>query len=227
MGWIEYALALLLFMGSHRVPAIPGLKQRLETMLGRSGYIILFSALSTALLVWVISAAGRAPHVALWDQALWHRWAVNLVMPVALALVAFGVRAPNPFAFEGRAAGFDPKKPGIVGLTRQPLLWAMALWSGVHLLANGDLAHVILFGLFLGFSLAGMRIVERRRFAAMGAAQWRNLAAQTGLLPGAALVSRKWRPRSFPSPLRLVIWIAAWVLFWHLHEPVIGVWPGV
>ncbi|UYV37601.1 NnrU family protein [Rhodobacteraceae bacterium D3-12] len=227
MGWIEYVAALLFFMASHRVPATPALKTRLEGLFGRRGYIIVFSVLSTLLLVWVISAAARAPVVTLWDQAIWHRWLLNLTMPVVVALVAFGVGAPNPFAFEGRASGFDPANPGIAGLTRQPLLWAMALWSAAHLLANGDLAHAILFGLFLAFSLAGMWIVERRRRLAIGDGAWGEITARTSLFPFAALISGRWRPRGLPSPMRAAIWLVSWAALWHLHEPVIGVWPGV
>ena len=77
MAWIEFAVALLLFLGSHRIPAMAGIKAPLEAALGRRGYVVLFSVVSTALLLWVIFAAGRAPHVPLWDQALWQRWLVN------------------------------------------------------------------------------------------------------------------------------------------------------
>ncbi|MDQ2090584.1 NnrU family protein [Marimonas arenosa] len=226
MGWIEFALALIVFMASHRVPAMAGLKARLERALGRRGYVIVFSLVSTLLLFWVIFAAGRAPFVPLWDQAGWQRWAVNIVMPLVIALMVFGTAAANPFAFEGRTDGFDPDRPGIAGLTRQPLLWALALWSGAHLLANGDLAHLILFGLFLGFSLAGMAIVERRRRAGMGTEAWDRAARRTGLLPFAAMVSGRWQPRSLPSLVRLAIWVLSWAALWRLHLPVIGVWPG-
>ena len=227
MGWIEYILALAVFMASHRIPATPGLKARIEAVLGRRGYIVAFSLISTGLLFWVIFAAGRAPYVGLWDQEIWQRWLVNLVMPVVLALTVFGVAAPNPFAFEGRATGFDPQRPGIAGLTRQPLLWAMALWAGAHLLANGDLAHVILFGLFLVFALLGMGIVERRRRAAMEAQDWARLTAHTGLVPFAALIAGRWRPAALPPVWKTVIWLVSWAALWHLHAPVIGVWPGV
>ncbi len=226
MGWAEFAIALLAFMASHRIPAIPGLRSGLEKWLGRAGYIALFSLLSTALLFWVIFAAGRAPYVELWPQEGWQRWVVNIVMPLAIGLGVFGVAARNPFAFEGVADGFDPARPGIAGLTRQPLLWALALWSGAHRLANGDLAHVILFGLFLGFSLVGMRVVERRRRAEMGEAHWQVMTEGTGLVPFAALVSGRWRPTSPPPLLRTALWAATWPALWHLHLPVIGVWPG-
>lgn len=227
MDWIEFTLAMGLFLGSHRIPAALGVKEALLRALGPRGYTLAFSLASLALLWWVIVAAGRAPVVALWDQVLWHRWTVNLAMPLAAMLATFGIAAPNPFAFEGRATGFDPARPGIAGLTRQPLLWALALWSGAHLLANGDLAHVILFGTFLAFSILGMPLVERRRSRAMGAGEWARLTAHTGLVPFAALLSGRWWPRGLPSLPRLALAVLSWVALWHLHAPVIGVWPGL
>lgn len=226
MGWGEFALALVLFMASHWIPATPGLKARLEAALGQWGYLIGFSLISTGLLIWVIFAAGRAPYVGLWDQALWHRWLVNLAMVAVVGLAVFGIGAPNPFAFEGRADGFDPQHPGIAGVTRQPLLWALALWSGAHLVANGDLAHAILFGLFLVFSLVGLGSVERRRQADIGAEAWVRLTARTGLVPCAALIAGRWRPKGLPSLSRTLLWGVCWALLWGLHLPVIGVSPG-
>lgn len=226
MDWIELSLAMGLFLVSHRLPAALGLKARLVAALGPRGYTAVFSALSLALLWWLIAAAARAPFVALWDQQAWHRWAVNIAMPLAIALAVFGIAARNPFAFEGRAAGFDPARPGIAGLTRQPLLWALALWSGAHLLPNGDLAHALLFGIFLALALAGMPLVEGRRRAALGPADWHRLAARTGLVPGAALLAGRWRPRGLPPLRRAGLALAAWALLWHLHAPVIGLWPG-
>lgn len=227
MAWIELALAMALFLASHRIPAALGVKGRLLATLGPRGYGILFSVASVLLLWWLISAAGRAPFIPLWDQQPWHRWAANIVMPLAIALAIFGVAAPNPFAFEGRKAGFDPARPGIAGLTRQPLLWSLALWSGVHLLPNGDLAHVLLFGPFLILALVGMPMVERRRRREMGEAEWSRLTAHTGLIPFAALLRGHWRPRGLPPLARTAAMLLTWAAVWHLHEPVIGLWPGV
>ncbi len=75
MAWIELALAMALFLASHRIPAALGVKGRLLAALGPRGYGILFSVASVLLLWWLISAAGRAPFVPLWDQEPWHRWA--------------------------------------------------------------------------------------------------------------------------------------------------------
>lgn len=225
--WTEFAAAMALFLLSHRLPAMLGVRGWLQARLGRAGYVLLFSALSLALLGWLIMAAGRAPFVPLWEQSPWHRWAVNLTMPLVGLLAVFGIGAANPFAFEGRAAGFDPEHPGIAGLTRQPLLWALALWAGVHLLANGDLAHVLFFAPMLLLALAGMPMVEGRRRRAMGDAAWNQLTARTGLVPFAALIGGQWRPQKTLSLRRLLVWILLWAMVWHLHAPVIGVWPGV
>lgn len=227
LDWLNFALALGLFLISHRLPAMLGVKARAEAALGPRGYTMVFSGVSLALLYWVIVAAGRAPYVELWPPNGWSRWLVNIAMPLAGLLAAFGVAAPNPFAFEGRSTGFDPDRPGIAGLTRQPLLWALVLWSGAHLIANGDLAHVIFFGLMLVFSLAGMAIVERRRRRAIGPAEWQRLTARTALVPGVALFTGRWRPAGRPSGLRLAIWALGWAGLWHLHAPVIGLWPGL
>ena len=225
MGWIEFALALGAFMLFHRLPAALGAKGWLERRLGPTGYVIAFSVLSLGLLWWVILAAGRAPYVPLWDPAPWQRWAVNLALPLAIALGTLGVGSPNPFAFEGRATGYDPDAPGIAGITRQPLLWALALWSGAHLLANGDLAHVALFGLFALFSLAGMAMVERRRRRAMGPAEWARLTARTSLLPFAALLRGEVPGLGRGMIGRLALAAVIWAALWHLHAPLLGVSP--
>lgn len=127
MSWIEFIAALAAFLGSHVVPV--RLKGPLTAMLGRRGYIIAFSLLSLALLYWLIVAAGRAPYIEVWPQQGWMRWLVNIVMPLAFVLGA---------------------TMGMAGI-----LTGFSLWSGAHLIANGDLAHVILFGLMLAYALAG------------------------------------------------------------------------
>lgn len=217
MGWLEFSVAMIVFLASHRIPMMFGIKPRIIHLFGQRGYTILFSLFSTAVLLWVIWAAGRAPWVPLWDQTQASRWAVNIIMPLVIILASFGIAAPNPFAFEGRKVGFDPDHPGIVGVTRQPLLWALLLWSGAHLWANGDLAHVILFGIFAVFSAMGMVIAERRAD--------RTLASRTALVPFWALISGKWRPIKGPVLSRLAIAGIVWAGLYLSHSTVIGVLP--
>ena len=220
-GWGEFILAFAVFMAAHVIPM--RLKAPLSRLIGRAGYIACFSLISLGLFYWLLMAAGRAPFVEIWPQARWQRWLVNVAMPLAIALTVFAVGARNPFAFGGGAKGFDPARPGIVGLTRHPLMWAFAIWSGAHLLANGDLAHVILFGLLLAFALSGIWGAEARARRALP--DFDRLAAHSSIWPGAALIGGRWRPRRGPGLLRLAVALLIWAAILHLHAPVIGVSP--
>lgn len=224
-GWGEYLAAFAAFLASHAIPARPELKAQIVGILGQRGYVAGFSLLSTLLLFWLIFAAGRAPFVALWDPAGWHRWAVNLAMPLAVLLGTFAIGTINPFSFGGRAAGFDPDHPGIAGVTRHPLLWALLIWAGAHLLVNGDLAHAILFAVFFAFSVLGMVLIDRRNRRLWGPAEFARLTARTGTLPFAALLSGRWRPTSAPSVSRLILAGLIWAALLLLHPPVIGMSP--
>lgn len=223
-GWLEFGAVFAVFMGSHAIPARPAVRARLAGLLGERGYLAAYVLASLATLAWVIVAAGRAPHVALWYPEPWMLWVPTLAMPAVCLLIAFAVAAPNPLSFGGaRPERFDPDRPGIAGVARHPLLWALALWSGAHLVPNGDLAHAVLFGSFAVFSVAGMAAIDRRMRRRMGEDVWRRLAARTSLIPFAALVTGRWQPAGRPDGLRLGIGIALWLGLLTLHTPVIGV----
>lgn len=168
MQWLEFSAALVAFLGAHVVPM--RLRAPLVARFGRRGYMLGYAVLSLGLLYWLIVAAGRAPWVELWPQAVWMRWVVNLAMPVAILLAATGGMA-------GLMAGF-------------------ALWSGTHLIANGDLAHVLMFGVLLAYALSGLAVGLRRGLR---------------LVPG-------WR--------RIALAVVIWAALFHLHPLLIGVSPA-
>lgn len=128
VGWLEFLLAFVAFMAAHVVPV--RLKGPLVALVGHRIYVAGFSLLSLGLLYWLIVAAGRAPHIEIWPQEGWSRWLVNIAMPIAFLAGATG---------------------GMAGI-----LTGFILWAGTHLIANGDLAHLILFGLMLAYALAGL-----------------------------------------------------------------------
>ena len=224
-GWGEFVGVLALFLASHAIPARPALKAWIIGAIGRTAYLVLFNAVSILLLAWLIVAAGRAPYVALWYQQDWQRWVANGVMPFAILLGVFGIGTVNPLSFGGRKEGFDPDHPGISGLVRHPLLWAFLLWACVHLLANGDLAHVVLFGGFAVLATLGMVAIDARNRRLLGPAAWARLAARTSQVPLAALLSGRWRPRTGPALWRVAVAAAIWPTLLLLHPLVIGVSP--
>lgn len=195
----EFLLAFALFLLAHMLPARPGVRAALIGRLGERLYLVLYSALSLGLLVWLISAIWRAPYVALWPPAPWQHGLAIAVMPLALALFGAGVAVRNPLSINflrqhGEAVGMTPQ-PGVLAVTRHPVLWGFALWAAVHLLANGDAVSVLLFGGLGGFALAGMPVLDRRRRRQLGAARWAEIAAGTSVLPLAAVIAGRARPR--------------------------------
>lgn len=230
MEWLEFIGAGLIFLVSHRVPTMAPVRARLIRMLGERGYLSAYSLLSLGLLTWLIVAAGRAPYVELWTVHAWHYWVPNIAMPVVCAMIAFAMATPNPLSFGGaHNARFDPARPGMTGVARHGLLWALALWAAAHIPPNGNLAHVILFGVFAGFSLMGMVVIDRRKRRQLGDETWRQLAVATSAWPLQALLSGRWRPRVEGAWKMLLCRALAAILLYlillGLHPAVIGVSP--
>lgn len=212
--WSEFAAAFVVFFLSHSIPVRPRIKAQIASVIGGRGFTLTYSALSVAVLSWLIVAAGRAPYVALWDQAVWQRYVPLGAMLAASIILALGLGRPNPLSFGGaRNDAFDPADPGIVGWIRHPLLFAIGLWAGAHILPNGDLAHVILFGVFLGFAAGGTRIIDRRKRRLLGL-DWDRLSRRT---------RRITLTRS--GAMRILIGAAIYAALLWLHIPVIGVSP--
>ena len=219
MGWLEFALAYAVFFLSHSVPVRPPVRPWLQSRLGQGGFTVLYSLLSLAVLAWLIGAAGRAPYLPLWDRAFWQVHVPLVVMLPVCLILALSVARPNPFSFGGaRTALFDPLRPGIVRWTRHPLLVALALWSGAHVVPNGDLAHVILFGTFAGFAILGGRLVDRRKRRELGP-EWQHLRATVARTP---LMS--WSV-SRGLALRLLAGVALYATLLWVHPLLFGVSP--
>jgi len=225
-GWAEVTLALAVFVASHFLPRLGGQRDRLIAAVGRRVYFSAYGALSVLLLVWLIAATGRAPYVELWPQLPWMRWLPNLVMPLAVLLVTCGLGLANRFTLGGsRTATFSPATPGFAAVCRHPLLLALALWSASHLLVNGDLAHVLLFGSFALMALAAIPAFDARARRHLGA-QAPFFFTHSAILSLTPLTDPGWRRQNLPglavrTALGLLLWLAA--LF--LHSRVIGVSP--
>lgn len=191
----EFLASLAAFVAAHVLPSRTGLRARAIARWGRGSYMVAYSALSLALVVWVIAAARRAPYVELWPQAPWQAMVPLLLMPVALALLVPGLALPNPLSISLVRA--DPDKPlaDIVRVTRHPVLWGFGLWALAHLVPNGDLVSAILFAGLAVFAFAGMAVLDRRHRRRLGVAAWRERVQESSAIPLAAVVAGRTRLR--------------------------------
>ena len=188
----QFLLALLLFLAMHIIPAVPPIRAGLIAMVGRRAYLLVYSLVSLVLLGWVFHAAMRLDFIPLWDPAAWQAWVPMVLTPLAMALLVAGLLSPNPASITLRGPAAEPG--AVTTITRHPVLWGFALWAGSHLVPNGDVRSLLLFGSFLAFALLGIWMTERRARRRRGE-QWNAITLSTSVIPFAALLTRRARLR--------------------------------
>jgi uncharacterized membrane protein len=181
--------AALFWLALHLFVAGP-LRRGLVARLGERVFFGLFSLLSVIGLVWLVFAYRAAPFVPLWPTAPWAGYVALPLVLVAFTLVVLGRGRSNPTSTRQKPIGAG-RLPvhGITRVTRHPRLSGIALWAMAHLLVNGHLAALLLFGAILVTVLNGMASIDRKRRLAVGAAAWDDFAAQTSRLPFVAILA--------------------------------------
>jgi uncharacterized membrane protein len=145
MGLAVMILGLALFFGVHTITIRRELRARLIASWGEGGYKIgyaLVSAAGLALIVWGFADYRSHGMIDVWERfcsppalKFLKHIAVGLMLPAVIMVVASYIR--------GR----------IYTTLKHPMLTGIKLWAASHLLANGDLGSIILFGSFLGWAV--------------------------------------------------------------------------
>jgi uncharacterized membrane protein len=139
MGLLVMILGLILFLGVHILTTRRELRASVVASMGEGGYKIGYSLASfagLALIVWGFAQYRATGWIDVWNPptALKHI-TVALMLPAVILVVASYIR--------GR----------IYTTLKHPMLAGVKLWAVAHLLANGDLGSIILFGSFLGWAV--------------------------------------------------------------------------
>jgi uncharacterized membrane protein len=139
VGLVVMILGLVLFFAAHTLTTQRGLRARFVASMGEGGYKIGYAAVSLAGLVLIIWGFAQYRATGLWN--IWYppkflkHLNVALMLPATILVVASYIR--------GR----------IYQRLKHPMLSGIKLWAFGHLLANGDLGGIILFGSFLGWAV--------------------------------------------------------------------------
>jgi uncharacterized membrane protein len=220
----ELLAAVTVFVLSHMLPMRASWRTRLEHSLGRRGFLLSYSILSIVVIVWLGFAYIKAPFIQLWPWYNWATWLPVIVMPVACILLVAGITSANPFSLGLGAENYQPGKPGIVSVTRHPVLWALILWAAAHIPANGDAAAIILFGLMLLLSVAGTWTIERNHRNRYTKAEWTGWYVGTSNMPFMNLLTRDGRiDWSGIGWWRLIVGLFIYALLILGHQWLIGV----
>ncbi|WP_424363660.1 NnrU family protein [Methylocystis parvus] len=142
-------LGIALFLGAHVFSTMRGARAKVIETYGAETYKRVYSVVALAgllLIIWGFSRYRAEGIVQIWDPPSWAR---HVAMPLVwFAFVALASRRAPPSR--------------IRGLLRHPTLVAIKSWAAAHLLANGDLGGMVLFGSFLAFGVYDRIAVKRR-----------------------------------------------------------------
>ncbi len=185
-------IGLAIFLGPHsvRIFAEPW-RQAQIARLGEKKWKAAYSLISVAglaLIVWGYSLARYAP-VVLWTPLPGTRHLAGLLTLIAFILFA---------------AAYVPRNQ-IKSRLHHPMVLGVKAWAVAHLLANGNLADLLLFGSFLAWAVLSF-IAARRRDRAAGTVYVTGKASATVMTIAAGTIA----------------WAA--FAFW-LHGLLIGVRP--
>jgi len=139
MGLGILIVGLAVFFGTHLVTTRRELRARLIAARGEAGYKIgysLLSAIGLVLIVWGFAHYRATGWIDVWHPPVAMRHITLALMPFAVILVVASY-------VRGR----------IYAKLKHPMLAGIKLWAFAHLLANGDLGSIILFGSFLAWAV--------------------------------------------------------------------------
>ncbi|MGZ9097488.1 MAG: NnrU family protein [Micavibrio sp.] len=223
---IQFWFALLVFIGSHAVGRTP-LHAYIVRHVGEKDYLSVYSALSIALLSWLVYAAIHAPRISLWPWMHGLYWIPNLLMPIAFILLVSGFVVPNPLSLIPRDKGFNPHRPPmIIAVTRHPILWGFLLWSASHIFPNGEFPLAFMFFIFALFAYAGIKMIDKKRQRMLGMAEWQKLSGNAPNIPFSG--KSFWRGKFSLGQNDLVGitgGLLLYVAFFYLHPILFNVTP--
>lgn len=185
-------LGLVLFLGVHSTRIVAdGWRTAMIARIGEKPWKGLYALASIAgfvLIVWGFGLARRNP-VYLWEAPMGMRHLAGALMLVALVLLV---------------ATYVPRN-SIKAKLHHPMVLSVKVWALAHLLANGNLADVVLFGAFLVWAVFSFR-AARKRDRAAGTVYPAGTAANTAIT--------------------VVVGLAAWAAFaFWAHGLLFGVRP--
>lgn len=179
-------LGLLLFLGAHSLSIVNDpWRNRMQARLGEIGWKGVYSVVSIVGFVLIVQgyAAARLDPVVIYTP------------PTALRHVALLLLVP---VFPLLLSTYLPGR--IKSAAKHPMLVATKLWAVAHLLANGNLADVLLFGGFLAWAVADRISLKRRNPRALHTAPAGKLNDVIAVVGGLALY------------VGFVMWLHVWLI---------------
>lgn len=154
MIWLIAGLVVFLGIHSTRMVA-PDFRARMIARFGENGWKGIYSLVALAGLVLLVWGYGQARMTApvVYEPPEWMKHLTMALMPFSLIALA---ASQLPAGYIKRAL-------------KHPMLVAVKIWAFAHLLANGDLASIVLFVAVLAWAVWNRISVKRRGPVEFGA----------------------------------------------------------
>lgn len=221
--FLPLVATLAVFVASHAAISRPAIRAALLYRMGSGGYGALHGVVSLISLAAVFWGFWQVPYIELWPPLAAFRAVPPLTMPFACILFAAALTTPCAGLRGDRLPDGDNPASGILSVTRHPIPWAIILWAGAHLIANGDVAGLLFFGTFLLFAAFAPTLVDRRRRSG-GEKEWKRFSAASPIIPFTGPGSVDWKGIGW---MPVLSGLALYAVLLILHQPVIGLrpWP--
>lgn len=208
MTWL--IIGLILFLGAHSIRMVADdWRTQAIASWGEKPFKGVYSLLALVGFYAMVTgyAEARLQTVALWTPPIATRHVSVLLMLFASVLMA---------------ASYVPRNHLKMRMGH-PMVLSVKVWALAHLLANGNLADVVLFGSFLVWSVFNFKAARARdRAAAPEALRLQADGAEnTNAVPGDQPIAN-----TTATLLTVLIGVALWALFvFYLHVQLVGVSP--
>jgi len=139
MGLAIMMLGLAVFIGMHLVTTQRDQRAALIARMGEGGYKGLYSAVSivgVVLIAWGFGRYRATGWIDVWYPPLWTRHVTVALMWIASIVLV---------------AAYSPGR--IKATLKHPMLVGVKLWAAAHLMSNGDLGSIVLFGSILAWAV--------------------------------------------------------------------------
>jgi uncharacterized membrane protein len=210
---MAFILSMLAFVGTHFLLSHP-LRAPLVRAIGEKQFTIVYSIIAFITFgaaIWFYRRIGREPPLWAVDDAIWIAAAILMWLGSVLYVGAFTGKRP----FSGSSV---PKGAphGVFAITRNPLLWGLALWAIVHMAVVATPKALMLDGGLLFLAFVGGVLQEQKKQAQHGEA-WRQWSAQTSFWP----FGRGLKSPGFPALVTgtILFFIATWLHPGHAGGP--------
>ncbi len=166
------------------------LRSMMQNTMGAQPYLGVYSVISFATLGLMIYGYGQVPHVDyIWYPSETAYKVTKVMMVLGVVLLVMGTMTKNPTQVMMDKA-VEEELAGLLKITRHPIQWGILIFAIAHIIANGDIASLMMFGSLAAVSFFGMLSMDARK-RQEDSEHWRSFMTTTSMVPFLAIVQGK------------------------------------